>query len=117
MIDVATALDAYAKRLHHLKGNAVERLKGLVAYAKVPEACIGCRVRNLKLLVASRNFYAHYSDVLYGFTAEDVQSELLETIRRGSALMQACLLRDLGFEPSATKDLLDRHFANWPIPS
>jgi hypothetical protein len=96
LVDVATALDAYGKRWHGFKGGSLNGLKHLRDYASVPARTTGSTVRNLKMLVAARNFYAHYNDKgVYGLAAGDVQAELLETIRRGTALMQACLLRDL----------------------
>jgi hypothetical protein len=115
-LQVVTALESYGRRWRKHKGSLLKLLEGLRAYAGLPARSTGCTRRNLKLIVASRNFHAHLGQPNYGFSLEFVQLTTFESTRRASALMQACILRELGFSARATRKVLDQHYRNWPIP-
>ena len=115
-LQVVTALESYGRRWRKDKRILLKLLEGLRAYAGLPARSTGCTRRNLKLIVASRNFHAHLSQPNYGFSLEFVQLTTFESTRRASALMQACILRELGFSARATRKMLDEHYRNWPIP-
>ena len=38
------------------------------------------------------------------------------SIRRASALLQGCLLRELGFGTEQRIALMEAHYRDWPIP-
>lgn len=76
----------------------------------VPEQ-IGATDDNLMLLVAARNLYAHH--VL--LSDEEIDDQLLTNCRRATALMQACLLRDLGITPDQISEMFAEHHAAWPL--
>jgi hypothetical protein len=116
-LQVVTALESYGRRWRKDKGTLLELLGGLRAYAGLPARSTGCTQRNLKLIVASRNFHAHLLDQPnYGFSRELVQRTTFESTRRATALMQACILRELGFSARATRKMLAEHYRNWPVP-
>jgi hypothetical protein len=116
-LQMVTAVESYGRRWRKDKGTLLELLGGLRAYAGLPARSTGCTQRNMKLIVASRNFHAHLLDQPnYGFSIELVQLTTFESTRRATALMQACILRELGFSARATRKMLDEHYRNWPIP-
>jgi len=47
----------------------------------------------------------------------DIEAWLVDSIRRATALMQACLLREVGFDAGKRSELLEKHLRSWPIPS
>jgi ApeA N-terminal domain 1 len=115
-LQVVTALESYGRRWRKDKRILLKVLEGLRAYAGIPARSTGCTQRNLKLIVASRNFHAHLNQPNYGFSLEFVQLTTFESTRRATALMQACILRELGFSARATRKRLDEHYRNWPVP-
>ena len=40
---------------------------------------------------------------------------MMLSTRRASALMQACLLRELGFTRSEAEGMLTKHYISWPL--
>jgi hypothetical protein len=115
-LQVITALESYGRRWRKDKRSLLKLLEGLRAYAGLPARSTGCTRRNLKLIVASRNFHAHLSQPNYGFSLKFVQLTNFESTRRATALMQACILRELGFSAPTTRKMLDEHYRNWPVP-
>jgi hypothetical protein len=116
-LQVVTALESYGRRWRKDKGTLLELLGGLRAYAGLPALSTGCTWRNMKIIVASRSFHAHLLDQPnYDFSIEFVQLTTFESARRATALMQACILRELGFSARATRKMLDEHYSNWPVP-
>lgn len=84
-------------------------------YAEVPPRIHGCDKKGLALLGESRRYFAHLTGARQ-FDTETIQEELLDTTRRAAALMQACLLRELGFGRRQREHLLVQHYSNWPLP-
>ena len=117
LVELATALEAYAAARHSKPGdNALKKLERLRDYAALPANTSWAKPRNLKLIVASRNYLAHLTPPIYGFAVDEIRAEVFETTRRAQALMQLCLLRELGFEPERARELLEKHYSNWPLP-
>jgi hypothetical protein len=106
-----SAIEAYAAGAHRHTD-----LKRLRAYAGVPNAVTGCTNKALDLIGASRGYYAHFGSTGQKYSLADVEGNTLESTRRLSALMQACLMRELGIEPAEIEQLLNDHYRNWPIP-
>jgi hypothetical protein len=75
----------------------------------------GCTKDALALLAATRKYVAHLTK--QHVPAEEIVAALPDSTRRGHALMQACLLRDIGFGKLQAQNILKRHYANWPIPT
>jgi ApeA N-terminal domain 1 len=105
-----TAMEVYARERHGRKDFRLLR-----RFAGVREEVTGCTDTALALIGASRQYFAHLGSTPSGPTPEEIEAELLTTIRRASALMQACLLRELGFSAAETEGMLSRHYANWPL--
>jgi hypothetical protein len=88
----------------------------LRAYGAVPSALTGCTNEALKLLGASRGFFAHAETEGDKFTVDQIEEGALDSTRRASALMQSCLLREVGFRKQERIDLMEQHYGNWPLP-
>jgi ApeA N-terminal domain 1 len=112
LLTLYTALEQYAK----VRFGAKKEFKNLRAYGGVPSALTGCTNEALKLLGASRGFFAHAEIQGEKFTADQIEESALDSTRRASALMQACLLREVGFRKQERIDLVERHYQNWRIP-
>jgi hypothetical protein len=111
LLTLHTALEGYARGRHG--HNSFRRLRD---YAGVPNGVTGCTNDALSLLGVSRKYFAHIGHTGQKHTLDDVQNGLVASTRRASALMQACLLRELGFGTADVEALLSKHYANWPIP-
>jgi hypothetical protein len=70
----------------------------------------------LKLLGHCRGYYAHLDSVSRKLGPTDAEEGMFGSTRRGSALMQACLLRELGFDAAAAESILRTYYSRWPIP-
>ncbi len=103
-----TAMEAYCRTRF-----GQSNFRRLRDYAGVDEAVHGCSNPALALIGASRNYFAHLGP--QHLSREQITDNLLETTRRAHALLQACLLREVGFGPRQVERLLARHHANWPI--
>lgn len=112
LLTLYTALERYAKVRHGGKGE----LHNLRAYGGVSEELTGCSNAALKLLGASRGYFAHANPPATKFTVAEIEDSALESTRRASALMQACLLRELGFAKKQREELMRLHYRNWLIP-
>ena len=93
----------------------LDKLIALRAHSGVADKQIGATDDNLQLLVAARNLYAHLDQHHVALTDEEIDDELLPNCRRATALMQACLLRDLGITPTQITAMFDEHHAAWPL--
>jgi ApeA-like protein len=112
LLTLYTALERYSKARFQTKGE----FKRLREYADLPTASTGCTNAALKLMGASRGYFAHGETQGSGFTPEEIEDAALESTRRASALMQACLLKEIGIRKPERIDLMARHYGNWPIP-
>lgn len=106
-----TALERYAEARYGRR-----EFKRLRTYAALPSEVTGCTNDALKLLGASRSYFAHPREARGKYSIDDIEGSLLESIRRASALMQACLLRELHFGKPMRERLMRDHYANWPLP-
>jgi len=92
-----------------------DKLKALRDHSGVDTARIGGTNKNLKLLVAGRNLYAHLNQTLVEVSDEEIDDGLVDNCRRATALMQACLLHDLGVLPKRINEMFAEHLASWPL--
>ena len=76
---------------------------------------LSVRLTQRLICSAHRGYFAHLNSPSKIYSRADVEGELLPSIRRGSALMQACLLRELGSAPEKVAALLVKYYSNWPI--
>ncbi len=88
--------------------------KQLAKRANVPAAITGATKDAVSLLGASRNYHAHL-DVESKFSPDEIVDETYQLTRRLHALLQACLLRELGIDTSNVERLLKQHYRSWPI--
>ena len=95
--------------------NLFDKLKALRDYSASDPSQIAATDANLKLLVAARNLYAHLDQRWVSLSDEEIDDELLPNCRRATALMQACLLRDLGVTPGRISAMFAEHHASWPL--
>lgn len=112
LITVHTALEAYCRTRFGTKD-----FKRVRTYGQVDSAVTGATNNALALLGVSRDYFAHLGFTGQKYSREDVEDATLDSIRRASALMQACLLRELGFRKAKANELMARHYFNWPIPA
>ena len=123
LLAAAAALEAYWRtRLQfdehgrRRRGSSlVEKFKMLRTHAAIDPELIGATNPNLKVLAAARNLYSHLDQTIVKLTAEEIDDQLVENCRRASALLQACLLRDLAVEPAKAQAMFEKHVANWPL--
>lgn len=85
----------------------IDRITHLQRLSGVPERSTGLTKTRRELFVASRNHFAHLDEPRYGYSIEDVHENAIPTIARGVALMDACLMRRLGFTARQTKERVD----------
>ena len=90
-------------------------LRRLRDYARVDVAAHGCSNDAIALIGASRDYVAHFAR--HHVAPEAIINTLPASTRRLHALMQACLLRDMGFGKRQAESILERHHRRWPLPS
>lgn len=90
-------------------------LKALRNQAGVAASATGCTNAALTLLGSSRGYFAHPSKHRQRDPGA-ADDGIFPSIRRASALMQSCLLRDLGFDVESTTEILKAHYRSWPLP-
>jgi hypothetical protein len=112
LLTLYTALEKYSKTRFGTK----KEFKPLRDYGEIPAEITGCTTRALKLLGATRGFFAHAGTQGDGFSPEEIEAEAMGSIRRASALLQGCLLRELGFGTEQRIALMEAHYRDWPIP-
>jgi hypothetical protein len=110
LITVHAALEAYARGRHRHTD-----FKRLRSYARVESSVTGCSNVALDLLGACRGYFAHLNPPTKKYTVDQIEAAILPSIRRASALMQACLLRELGFSKAEATELLQAHYGTWPL--
>jgi ApeA N-terminal domain 1 len=93
----------------------LERITHLQRLSGVPESATGLTAANRELLVSSRNHFAHLDAPRYGYSMADVYDNAIPTIRRSVALMQVCIMRQLGFTARDAVDRLRNHYKGWAI--
>ena len=91
------------------------KLKALREHSGIDPAQIGATNKNLKLLVAARNLYAHLNQTTVQLADDEIDDALLSNCRRATALMQACLLRDLGIGSEQINEMFAEHHRSWPL--
>jgi hypothetical protein len=105
-----TAMEAYA-RDRHGRNNFRELRK----YAEVPHSVTGCTNDALRLIGASRKYFAHLGLPSQGPSASEIEDNMVLSTRRASALMQACLLRELRFSAAEIEKMLSDYYSCWPL--
>ena len=110
LVTLHTALEAYCRP--RFGDKKFQRLRD---FAEVPTDVTGCTNNALNLLGFCRSYFAHLTSS-QKYTERDAENGTLPSIRRGSALLQACLLRELGLSAAETEAILRRHHARWPLP-
>jgi hypothetical protein len=90
------------------------QLRQLRSYAGVDTSAHGCTNEALKLIGVSRDYVAHFT--IHEVPASRIIHSLVDTTRCAHALLQSCLLRDLGFGPRQTERLMHRYHRSWPLP-
>lgn len=104
-----TAMEAYCRVRFGKKNFRLMR-----DYADMDVATHGCDRAALRLIGVSCDYFSHLST--QPVSREEINDTLLDTTRRAHALMQACLLREMGFGPRQAERLLTRHHTSWPLP-
>jgi hypothetical protein len=115
LLKVAAAAEAYHREVHHKRGRLEQRLEQLRDFAGLSEEGPFCK-RNLSLIAAGRNYHGHSGTSSYSFSVEEIIESGFSSIRRATALMQGCLMRELGFDSTEIQERFNEHYANWPIP-
>ncbi|NLT06624.1 MAG: hypothetical protein GXY03_09985 [Solirubrobacterales bacterium] len=110
LITVYSALEAYARGRH---GHC--ELKRLRDYARIDSSVTGCTNPALTDLGRCRGYCAHLDSANVSMSADEVLALLVPSTRKASALLQACLLRELGFDKAESTSKLEGHYANWPL--
>lgn len=110
LITLYSAMEAYASASHGTKD-----LRRLRDYAGISSDATGCTNAALDLLGASRGYFAHLANESPKYPRSVIQDNLVLSVRRGHALMQACLLRDLGLSADQAELALRKHHRNWPL--
>jgi hypothetical protein len=105
-----TAMEAYCRARHGQ--NNFRRLR---EYAEVPDRVHGCSNHALALIGQTRKYLAHLSHD-GKFSDNEITNNVFASTRRASALMQCCLLRELGFGHKQVERVVNSHYSNWPIP-
>lgn len=117
MIGLVTALEGYCKAKTGKKGQSfLKTFERLRRHAELDPELIGCRDDQLELLWHARNYYTHLGPQ-GGYSAAQLEEGLVDCCRIATALMQACLLRDLGFSPADATAVFEKHYKAWPLPS
>jgi hypothetical protein len=110
LLTVHTAISAYSDTRHGHR-----RLRKLRDFAGVSNDATGCSNDALALFGASRNYFAHLGKPQSKFSIAEMEDGALHSTRRAAALMQACLLRELGFSSKRAAELLRDYYASWPL--
>lgn len=105
-----TALEVYGRERH-----GQNNLRRLRDYAGVPDQVHGCGKRASALIGQTRKYLSHLRHD-GEFTDAEISDSVFYSTRRASALMQACLLREMGFGPRRTARILSHYYRNWAIP-
>ena len=107
-----SAVESYSRQRH--KHRSLTKLR---TFAEVPSGVIGCSNDALSLIGATRGYFAHRVHGSPTFSRDEIEENAFVSVRRLEALMQACLLREIGFSRRKATDLLKAYYARWPIPT
>jgi hypothetical protein len=110
LLTAHTALAAYCDA-----GHGHRKFKKLSEFTGVPEEVTGTEGDALALIGKSRDYFSHLGSTRSKFTVEEIEANAPLSTRRIGALMQSCLLRELGFTAPQTTRLLRDHYRNWPL--
>jgi len=108
-LTVFSAIERYGDVRH-----GTTDLKRLRAYGDVDSAITGCTNKALDLIGVTRGYVAHFNNVGANRRAE-VEGNMLASTRRLAALMQSCLLRNLGIKKALRHEIMEQHYAPWPL--
>lgn len=111
LITLFSAMEGYSREAH-----SSADFKRLREFAGVPPELIGATNESLSLLGAQRGYFAHLKQPKRKYTADELDRTTVDSIRRASALMQACLLREIGLTTDKIVKLLERRYSRWPVP-
>jgi hypothetical protein len=115
LIQCMTGLEAYAKATIGSRGTFHKTLLALQNHYGVDPEANHCSEENLRLVAEARNYYTHLEE-REGYSAETLEYAGFTCTRWATALMQSCLLRELGFSVERSSDLIAAHYMNWPLP-
>ncbi|MDW5595097.1 hypothetical protein VSS74_12160 [Conexibacter stalactiti] len=90
-------------------------LRALADRGGVAARLTGATPEALALMGAARNYHAHL-DVGNRFSAEEISDQTFQSTRRLHALLQACLMREIGLDTPEIERLLAEHYRAWPVP-
>lgn len=117
LIQLVTALQGYCDaRLGDGGRTILATLKALRDHAGIDPKVNKCSDENLDLLSQARNYYTHLG-TRKGYSPDKLEHGLVKCCRWATALMQSCVLRELGFSVERSAELLSAHYQNWPLPS
>jgi hypothetical protein len=105
-----TAMEVYRRERHNNK-----KLPAMQEYAGVSTDATGCTKEAIALIGATRTYLAHLSAPRNSPPPDEIEDNILLSTRRLSALMQACLMRDLDFSASEIEKKLSGHHGRWPL--
>jgi hypothetical protein len=108
-----TAAEGYWKNTK--TENASWSPRSLAERANLPPAITGATDEAVALIGATREYHAHLT-VGNKFSPETIVGTTYESTRRLHALMQACLMREIGIATSDIERLMTQHYQTWPIP-
>jgi hypothetical protein len=110
LITLHTAITGYTDARHGHRD-----LRKLRCFAEVANELTGCSNDALALFGAARDYFAHLGSPGQRYTVAEIEAETVLATRRAAALMQAALLRELGFTKTQASRLLRRHYRNWAL--
>lgn len=108
-----TAAESYWKNTKTTKGAWSPR--ALAERAAVSSDVTGATDEAIAMIGAARDYHAHLK-VDGPYSAEQIEDDTYASTRRLHALLQACLLRDIGIPTDSIERLLAQHYRDWPIP-
>jgi len=115
LLATVTALEAYHRGRIGSGGSLEQKLKNLRDRGGIDPGVTGITNRALRLMVASRHWSAHLTLIGDVISKEAIDEEFVQTTRRAAALMQACLLRDIGVPKKRRQELFEKHYRAWPL--
>ena len=110
LLTMHTAISAYSDLRH-----GHHDLRKLRRYSGVANEVTGASNEALALFGASRNYFSHLGSPGEKFSVEEIEANTVASTRRASALMQACLLKELGFTKTQIASRLVEYYGNWPL--
>jgi hypothetical protein len=90
-------------------------LRGLLDKAMASPGALSIDKKALPLIGATRKYFAHL-EAPRGFTPEEIDANVYASTRRLHAILQACLLGELGFDSDQSETLIRQHYRDFPIP-